>query len=121
MRTRRRVVKALVSLEEEGRIIGAHVTVQRSWIDTKLIGPFLQKNTPTHRRALIETQRRIVRPAISPAHHPNGGCISCRRMVQRAKSAAAAYGPNLAGLQRLKKQLDPENIFRLNMNILPGG
>jgi hypothetical protein len=34
--------------------------------------------------------------------------------------AVGAYGPNLQRLRRLKKQYDPENLFHLNVNILPG-
>lgn len=32
---------------------------------------------------------------------------------------AAVYGPNLARLRAIKKQYDPENVFRLNLNIPP--
>jgi len=33
--------------------------------------------------------------------------------------AAAAYGPNYARLRNIKKQYDPDNFFRLNVNIKP--
>ena len=36
-----------------------------------------------------------------------------------ADPAAVAYGPNLHRLRALKAQLDPENVFRRNVNILP--
>lgn len=35
-------------------------------------------------------------------------------------AAVAAYGPNLTRLRQLKKRYDPENVFHLNVNILPG-
>jgi len=34
-------------------------------------------------------------------------------------AAVAAYGPNLPWLRKLKKRYDPENVFHLNVNILP--
>jgi FAD/FMN-containing dehydrogenase len=34
-------------------------------------------------------------------------------------AAAVAYGPNLPRLRAIKKQYDPENFFRHNVNILP--
>jgi hypothetical protein len=36
-----------------------------------------------------------------------------------ADPAGVAYGPNLHRLRALKAQLDPENVFRRNVNILP--
>jgi len=35
-------------------------------------------------------------------------------------AALAAYGANLPRLRRVKKQYDPQNVFHLNVNVLPG-
>ena len=35
-------------------------------------------------------------------------------------AATVAYGPNLPRLQELKAKWDPDNVFHLNVNILPG-
>jgi FAD/FMN-containing dehydrogenase len=36
------------------------------------------------------------------------------------QSLAAVYGPNLPRLRKIKAQFDPENVFRLNLNVPPG-
>jgi FAD/FMN-containing dehydrogenase len=36
-----------------------------------------------------------------------------------SEALTAAYGPNLQRLRELKKKYDPENVFHLNLNVLP--
>ena len=33
---------------------------------------------------------------------------------------AASYGANHSRLQALKRRFDPDNLFRMNLNIVPG-
>ncbi|MEO8524719.1 MAG: FAD-binding oxidoreductase [Caldimonas sp.] len=37
-----------------------------------------------------------------------------------AERVAASYGPNYARLQAVKRKVDPNNLFRMNLNVVPG-
>jgi FAD/FMN-containing dehydrogenase len=39
--------------------------------------------------------------------------------MKQAETLTAAYGPNLPRLRQIKKQYDPANVFKLNLNIPP--
>jgi hypothetical protein len=46
--------------------------------------------------------------------------LNCLESDDAGSSAlAAAYGPNLPRLREIKKKYDPENVFRVDVNIPP--
>ncbi len=63
------------------------------------------------------TWGRAFHDAMAP--HATGGVYVNLLAEDEDDRVAAAYGPNLARLGRLKGQWDPENLFRSNHNIAP--
>ena len=57
-----------------------------------------------------------IQPFVSPRRYGN---YLSDDAVKDASSLASVYGPNLPRLQRIKKQVDPGNLFHLNLNIPP--
>jgi FAD/FMN-containing dehydrogenase len=55
------------------------------------------------------------------ALHPYaaGGAYVNFMMDEGQARVKATYGPNYARLQKVKAQVDPDNVFRVNQNILP--
>jgi len=57
-----------------------------------------------------------IQPFVSPRRYAN--YIADDEMTEAA-SLAAVYGPNVTRLRQIKKRYDPDNVFRLNLNIPP--
>ena len=57
------------------------------------------------------------------ALHPSsaGGAYVNFMMDEGTDRVRAAYGPNYNRLARIKSSYDPDNFFRINQNIPPGG
>ncbi|MFT3864329.1 MAG: FAD-binding oxidoreductase [Solirubrobacterales bacterium] len=66
----------------------------------------------------IEWARRVYR-AIEPLM--TGGAYANFMGDDEDDGAATAYGPTLERLRRVKAEWDPDNVFRLNQNIVPAG
>jgi FAD/FMN-containing dehydrogenase len=66
----------------------------------------------------IEWARRVYR-AIEPLM--TGGAYANFMGDDEDDGAATAYGETLDRLRRVKAEWDPENVFRLNQNIVPAG
>jgi FAD/FMN-containing dehydrogenase len=48
-----------------------------------------------------------------------GGYVNYLDGDESEDRVAGAYGPNHQRLREVKRQFDPENLFRINQNILP--
>jgi FAD/FMN-containing dehydrogenase len=57
-----------------------------------------------------------IQPFVSPLRYVN---YLSDDDVKDTNSLASVYGPNLPRLRRIKKQVDPGNLFHLNLNIPP--
>lgn len=62
--------------------------------------------------------RRVFQDA---APHATGGGYVNFLTEDESERVAAAYGANHARLQAVKRQVDPDNLFRMNLNITPAG
>jgi FAD/FMN-containing dehydrogenase len=60
--------------------------------------------------------RRVFQDA---APHATGGGYVNFLTEDESERVAAAYGANHARLQAVKRQVDPDNLFRMNLNIAP--
>lgn len=60
--------------------------------------------------------RRVFQDA---APHATGGGYVNFLTEDESERVAAAYGANHARLQAVKRQVDPDNLFRMNLNITP--
>ncbi len=61
--------------------------------------------------------RRVFQDA---APHATGSGYVNFLTEDEAERVAAAYGANYARLQAVKRRFDPDNLFRMNLNIEPG-
>ncbi len=86
---------------------GFNVLVVGQWMD-----PALGDATT----AWVRETFAAVQPFVGPRRYMN--YLGADEDADAA--ATAAYGPNLARLRQLKTQYDPNNLFHLNVNILPG-
>jgi len=48
-----------------------------------------------------------------------GSYVNFMMGEEDAGRVEAAYGPNLARLAQIKAKYDPDNLFRINQNIIP--
>jgi hypothetical protein len=81
------------------------IMISKSWTD------------PAEDARRLETLRGAWK-ALEPL--TDGFYVNAYTDDQRSR-VAANYGPNYTRLQRLKSKFDPDNLFRLNANVLPAG
>jgi FAD/FMN-containing dehydrogenase len=74
--------------------------------------------TPAEDRACIDWARSLFR---TMAPHAAGGVYVNFLTEDESERIRDAYGPNYERLASLKERLDPDNLFRANMNIKPRG
>jgi hypothetical protein len=51
--------------------------------------------------------------------NPGGGYVNFMTEDEGAGRVAASYGSNYTRLQQVKRRYDPQNLFRVNQNIVP--
>ena len=69
-----------------------------------------------------ETVRAWARRAFEEAApHASGSGYVNFLTEDEAERVAASYGANHGRLQAVKRQFDPGNLFRMNLNIVPAG
>ncbi len=67
-----------------------------------------------------ETERGWVRDSFAALEpHLTGGAYSNFMEGDEVEAAGVAYGATLARLREVKATYDPENVFRLNQNVIP--
>ncbi len=57
----------------------------------------------------------------STAAYADGGGYVNFLTEDEAGRVAASYGSNYERLQKAKRRFDPDNLFRMNLNIVPAG
>ena len=86
---------------------GYNVLIVAQWIDPKDD----ERCTAWARDAYAS-----LRPFMGPRRYVN---YMSEDDLRQGDNLTAVYGPNLPRLRQLKKRYDPENVFRLNLNIPP--
>ena len=56
---------------------------------------------------------------LDAAPHATGGGYVNFLTEDEGERVAASYGANYPRLQALKRRFDPDNLFRMNLNIVP--
>ena len=86
--------------------------LRESGFNTLVLGQWMDADKGSATTAWCRETLAGLQPFVGPRRY-----LNYLSADEEASGAAAAYGPNLARLQRLKKQFDPENVFHLNVNI----
>jgi FAD/FMN-containing dehydrogenase len=90
-------------------------TLRTPGFNTLVLGQWLQPGLGGATTAWVRETFAALQPFVGPRRYLN----YLGPDEEAGSLAAAAYGPNLARLRRLKRQYDPDNVFHLNVNILP--
>ena len=90
-----------------GRAAVANVTALGIWLD------------PAEDDAHIGWARSVA-AAAEPLSLTGGGYVNYGEVDRSAARVAAAFGASFTRLREIKRQVDPNNLFRFNANIPPG-
>jgi len=82
--------------------------------NTLILGQWMDAGDGDTVLAWVRETSAAIQPFVGPVRYMN-----YLNHDESGDPAAAAYGPNLARLKQLKKKYDPDNVFRLNVNIKP--